>query len=70
MSGDKQRLRITAVLEMDAAMYPPGDEQAQDWLINDILLGDVNGLVLVSNEVGDEVGLLHVEHVVAVGDHP
>lgn len=60
-----QKLRITAVLELNAAMYPPDDEDAQHWLIQDILLGNCVGdrLILHSNEVGDELGTLEVEQV-------
>jgi hypothetical protein len=60
-----QKLRITAVLTLDATLYPPDDEDAQDWLLNDILLGDDLGrLILHSNEIGDELGTLHIETVV------
>lgn len=60
---DTQKLWITAVLELDVGLYPPDDADAQRWLVEDILLGD--GLILHSNEIGDELGRLHVEHVSA-----
>jgi hypothetical protein len=62
------KLRITAVLELDPVLYPPGDEDAQRWLIEDILIGDIGRLTLHSNEIGGELGYLHVEHVATVGE--
>lgn len=61
--ADTQKLRITATLELDARMYPPDDEDSQNWLVNDILLGDIGRLILLSNEIGDELGVLHIEQV-------
>ncbi|GAS98798.1 predicted protein [Mycolicibacterium canariasense] len=64
----KQRLRIVAVLEVDADHYPPGDAQSQSWLVNNILLGGGDDfLILHSNEIGDELGSLNVECVVSAG---
>jgi hypothetical protein len=64
-----QRLRITAVVELDAACYPPDDDACQDWLINDILLGDSLGrLILHSNEIGDSLGIVHVETVAVISE--
>jgi hypothetical protein len=58
---DIQKLTIVATLELDAAFYPPDDEQAQTWLVQDILMGEV--LILHSNEIGDEVGRVRIESV-------
>lgn len=56
-----QKLRIVATLELDTRMFPPHDKESQDWLINDILLGE--RLVLHSNEIGDVVGDVLIESV-------
>lgn len=59
----EQVLRITATLHLDAGFYPPDDEKAQDWLVNDILMGDLDRLTVMSAEIGDEVGRLIIERV-------
>lgn len=57
-----QRLRVMAILELDAQLYPPDDAACQQWLILDIL-SDGNGLFLHSNEIGDEVGNVQIERI-------
>jgi hypothetical protein len=59
--SDSQKLRMEIKLELEEAFFPSGDEQAQDWLINRILLNAPAGeLQLFSDEVGDLLGTVKV----------
>ena len=59
--SDTQKLRMEIKLEIDEGSFPSDDEQAQDWLINRILLNAPDGeLELFSREVGDMVGTVKV----------
>ena len=68
--SNEQVFRITATLHLDVGSYPPDDEQCQDWLVNDILLGDLDRLTVISAEIGDEVGRLVIERVEGPGRRP
>lgn len=59
--SDTQKLRMEIKLELDGGFFPSDDEQAQDWLINRILLNASAGeLQLFSAEIGDMVGAVKV----------
>jgi hypothetical protein len=59
-----RQIAIVAVVDLDANAYPPDDEQAERWLINDILKGAVPGsLSLHSDEIGDVIGTVTVRAV-------
>ena len=49
------KLLITAEVVCDGSLYSIEKEEL-DWLINDILLGEKDRLILHSNEIGDEIG--------------
>ena len=49
---------LTLELDIDEKVYGT-DQDEVAWLRNDILLGN-GGLILHSNEIGDEVGLVKV----------
>jgi hypothetical protein len=50
------RIKMTIEVELDDAAYH-GTEDEKLWLENEILVGDGN-LILHSNEIGDEVGVI------------
>ncbi len=53
-------MKFLLILELDVDEKVYGTDQDEvDWLCNDILLGD-GGLILHSNEIGDEVGIVTV----------
>lgn len=54
-----KRLTITATLVLDPLSWPEGDTDAQNWMLNSIVLGD--DLRVFSPEIGDEVGVLLVQ---------
>lgn len=53
-----KRLSITATLILDEFSWARNDVTAQEWMLNEIVLGD--DLRVVSPEIGDEVGILIV----------
>lgn len=52
------KLRITATLILDEFAWTRNDITAQEWMLNEIILGD--DLRVFSPEIGDEVGILLV----------
>jgi len=59
--SDTRKLRMEIKLTLDEGSFPSDDEQAQDWLINTILLNAPDGeLELFSRQVGDTVGTVKV----------
>jgi len=60
------KLRITATLVLDEFSWARNDLTAQEWMLNEIVLGD--DLRVFSPEIGDEVGILLVHSVAEESD--
>ena len=58
MISKSKRLKITATLILDEFAWVRNDITAQEWMINEIVLGD--DLRVISPEIGDEIGILIV----------
>lgn len=50
------KIKMTIIVELDDELYSDSEDEKL-WLENEILVGDGN-LILHSNEVGDEVGII------------
>jgi hypothetical protein len=50
------RLKLTIEIEVDDEIYNKTEEERM-WMENEILVGD-GSLILHSNEIGDEVGIV------------
>lgn len=51
------RIRMNIEVNIDDDLYSLRDEDEKLWLENEILIGD-GSLILHSNEIGDEVGVI------------
>lgn len=63
MNGeDVKKLMLEVELEYDDQIMPGDDEESVAWFWNNVLLypGEEGGLILHSNEIGDEVGTIKV----------
>jgi hypothetical protein len=56
------KIVIEAELEFDASLMYGDDVEGRRWFFEDIL-GDKSGLILHSNEIGDEIGVLRILRV-------
>ena len=50
------KIKMTIIVELDDELYSDSEDEKL-WLENEILVGDGN-LILHSNDVGDEVGVV------------
>ena len=55
-------VRLEIVLEYDAGVMYGNDPESREWFFNKIL-GDEGALILHSNEIGDDVGIVKVLRV-------
>ena len=56
-----KKIKMIVELTYDAAIMHGRDKEAKRWFFHDILLrGD---LILHSNEIGDEVGIIKVQEI-------
>ena len=60
------KIKILAELEYDASIMQGNDKIAREWFFHHVLKGD--DLTLHSNEIGDEIGTLHVTKILNDGE--
>lgn len=56
-------MKMLVELRYDASIMHGRDKEAKDWFFNEILKKDK--LILHSNEIGDEIGIIKVLEVLA-----
>lgn len=58
-----KKMKMLVELRYDASIMHGRDKEAKDWFFNEILKKDK--LILHSNEIGDEIGIIKVLEVLA-----
>ena len=54
-----RKLKMAIELEYDNRIIHADDDEGRTWFLNSVL-GDVNGLSLFSDEIGDNIGTVRV----------